>query len=65
MLYGDGADAGLVGQQPLGWELAAIWVYALDNVPAQMLVKLQVNRALVFVNGVFHLAILFSPFLVI
>ena len=62
---GYGAYASFIRKKPFGREFAVVRKHSFDNVITQLLVYLQINRSLFFLNNIFHLVILFSPFLVV
>ena len=62
---GYGADADFVRKQAFGREFAVVWKETLYDIITQLFVYLQINRSVFFINDIFHLAILFSPFLVV
>ena len=66
VLHRNDAHAGLLGKQPLAGQLFSVGVYAADNVPAQLVIELQIGalRRVLF-NAVFHLVISKAPLLTV
>lgn len=58
MFNRDGTDADFIRNDPFGWELRVVWIYACNNIVPNLLIQLNIGGCVIgFLNYVFHLVI--------